>query len=398
MAKVIKTSFALMLLLLLPLSLLIKVTGFRSLPYYYSAISDGVGDIHRYTTYTTEKCEQMYGFLPCSKSISGHFFLIVVYEYLLFHGEYYVAMGGERIFKILGFLVQIVCLVQVHCVNRDVRVTSGLLNSKEVAQGCVLTGVGLLKIAVSCRVLLCGCYFLLFLCLFHVLFRLCLPSLVRSRGSTANSLYTSSEVVVWTAYIFTLPRPHYMGRITVLWVIPFVIILVPTVLHLSATLERIFMIFSLVVSIVYLFSYFFYQQVTEFLSTRCRLFEKADQDGDKFVSVSELKQLFMKIRSRKLYRDKDYKMSRTCIMDDFVKGFTRWIDETKDAMGKRYHSIRSLKDFILQAWLKKKREEHEMMNHILSDIFQHVESTAIGTLYTEDGKPNISAIRKRIGK
>ncbi|KAM3287066.1 sodium/calcium exchanger NCL1-like [Capsicum chacoense] len=102
MAKVIKTSFALMLLLLLPLSLLIKVTGFRSLPYYYSAISDGVGDIHRYTTHTTEKCEQMYGLLPCSKSISGHFFLIVVYEYLLFHGEYYVAMGGERIFKILG--------------------------------------------------------------------------------------------------------------------------------------------------------------------------------------------------------------------------------------------------------------------------------------------------------
>lgn len=44
----------------------------------------------------------MYGFCPYSKSVSGHFFLIVVYEYLLFHGEYYVAMGGERIFKILG--------------------------------------------------------------------------------------------------------------------------------------------------------------------------------------------------------------------------------------------------------------------------------------------------------
>jgi len=33
-------------------------------------------------------------------------------------------------------------------------------------------------------------------------------------------------------------------------------------------------------------------------------------------------------------------------MDEFVKGFTRWIDETKDAMGKRYHSIRSLKDIL----------------------------------------------------
>ncbi|XP_059302148.1 sodium/calcium exchanger NCL1-like [Lycium ferocissimum] len=89
----------------------------------------------------------MYGFLPCSKSLSGHFFLIVVYEYLLFHGEYYVAMGGERIFKILGpnsvfgasafhilgFLPEALILL-----------ASGLLNSKEVAQEYVLTGVGLL--------------------------------------------------------------------------------------------------------------------------------------------------------------------------------------------------------------------------------------------------------------
>lgn len=49
-----------------------------------------------------EECEQIYGFLPCSYSAVGHLFLIVVYEYLLFHGESYVAAGGERIFKILG--------------------------------------------------------------------------------------------------------------------------------------------------------------------------------------------------------------------------------------------------------------------------------------------------------
>ncbi|PHT35516.1 hypothetical protein CQW23_23216 [Capsicum baccatum] len=48
---------------------------------------------------------------------------------------------------------------------------------------------------------------------------------------------------------------------------------------------------------------------------RGRLFEKADQDGDKFVSVSELKLLFMKIRSRKLYRDKDYNADE--VMEEF---------------------------------------------------------------------------------
>lgn len=49
-----------------------------------------------------EYCKQMYGFLPCSNNIFGHLFLILVYEYLLFHGESYLAAGGEQIFKILG--------------------------------------------------------------------------------------------------------------------------------------------------------------------------------------------------------------------------------------------------------------------------------------------------------
>lgn len=48
------------------------------------------------------ECEQMYGFLPCSNNMFGHLFLILVYEYLLFHGESYLAEGSERIFKILG--------------------------------------------------------------------------------------------------------------------------------------------------------------------------------------------------------------------------------------------------------------------------------------------------------
>lgn len=58
--------------------------------------------IMEYSNYSSEECEQMYGFLPCSNSIFGHLFLIVVYEYLMFRGESYLASGGEQIFKILG--------------------------------------------------------------------------------------------------------------------------------------------------------------------------------------------------------------------------------------------------------------------------------------------------------
>ncbi|KAK4363968.1 hypothetical protein RND71_015326 [Anisodus tanguticus] len=357
----LKTSFASLFFLLLPLAL-IKVTGFRKLPYYDKTISDGVDEIQKkssfirlYTMDSMEKCEQMYGFLPCSKSVAGQFFLIVVYEYLLFHGECYVAMGGERIFKILGpnsvfgasafhilgFLPEVLILL-----------ASGLLNSKEVAQEYVLTGVGLLAgSTILLLTLIWGT------CVF-----------VGSQQSTTS--------------VTSNPNPsaglnhmqNHLERFLSQW----------TGAGMVTDLETCYTARIMVL-----------------------LFEEGDQDGDKFISVPELKQLFMKIRSRKLYQDKDYKTDEVMEefdldddgmidLDEFVKGFTRWIDETKDAMGKRYHSIRSLKDIyeILQPWLKKKREEHEMMKHILSDIFQHVEGTAIGTLYTEDGKPNIDAIRK----
>lgn len=49
-----------------------------------------------------EQCEHMYGFLPCSESVFGHLFLIIVYEYLLYNGETYLLSGGGRIFEILG--------------------------------------------------------------------------------------------------------------------------------------------------------------------------------------------------------------------------------------------------------------------------------------------------------
>ncbi|KAK6134533.1 hypothetical protein DH2020_031703 [Rehmannia glutinosa] len=116
-------------------------------------VSDGVdrlrlqeGNINSSHATVEDDCEQMYGFLPCSKSIPGHVFLIVVYEYLLFHGESYVASGGERIFKILGPGVFGACAFQIigSLPEALILLASGLLNNKEAAQELVLTGVGLL--------------------------------------------------------------------------------------------------------------------------------------------------------------------------------------------------------------------------------------------------------------
>lgn len=94
---------------LLLLATRIRVEG----RYLTELVSDGVHKVeHNETSYLVlkgiddesceEHCKQMYGFLPCTDNIFGHLFLILVYEYLLFHGESYLAKGGEQIFKILG--------------------------------------------------------------------------------------------------------------------------------------------------------------------------------------------------------------------------------------------------------------------------------------------------------
>ncbi|KAJ1442431.1 hypothetical protein SESBI_00790 [Sesbania bispinosa] len=91
-------------------------------------------------------CEQMYGFLPCSNNILGHLFLILVYEYLLFHGESYLAAGGERVFKILGpgiFGASVFDLLGALPESLILLVT-GLSSGKESAQEYASTGVGLL--------------------------------------------------------------------------------------------------------------------------------------------------------------------------------------------------------------------------------------------------------------
>ncbi|CAK9182950.1 unnamed protein product [Ilex paraguariensis] len=141
------------------LSLLtLKVTG-RLLQQYSSSefVSDGVDRVQddepsflllRGMDFSSEqdRCEQMYGFLPCSYSLMGHLFLIVVYEYLLFHGESYVITGGERIFKILGPGVFGASAFQILGALPEslILLASGLVDKGEGPQEYVQTAVGLL--------------------------------------------------------------------------------------------------------------------------------------------------------------------------------------------------------------------------------------------------------------
>ncbi|XP_073059912.1 sodium/calcium exchanger NCL2-like [Primulina eburnea] len=415
-------------------------------------ISDGIDEFKRNTSHVIqmkimhandEKCEQMYGFLPCSTTVWGHLFLILVFEYLLFAAESYVGSGGERIFKILGPGVFGACVFQIigSLPEALILLASGLSSSEELAGEFVLTGVGLLAGSTTLLLtLIWGTCILLSSQYFRK------PLQSHPNDSKSYNPFERLLISKWPGYgVITDLGTSFTARIMLLSVIPLAIILIPTVFHLPFYGQQVFVIITLVVSIMFLISYFFYQffqpwiqrrrllyikhehlvvDILKYMqnqtmgklltddgspnvSTIRRLFEERDQDGDKVISFSELNEFLQEIKFRRLESNKDDTTAeimqefdidndQQITMDEFVKGMTKWLDDTKDTMNKRYHSVKSLKDLyaVLKPWVQKKREEREMMKHLVPDILEHLQSSVYGSLLEEDGSPNIPAIKR----
>lgn len=51
---------------------------------------------------SSEICEQSYGFLPCTTTVLGNMFLILVYGYLMYTAATYLSYGSELLLEILG--------------------------------------------------------------------------------------------------------------------------------------------------------------------------------------------------------------------------------------------------------------------------------------------------------
>ncbi|XVE50149.1 hypothetical protein DITRI_Ditri01bG0138700 [Diplodiscus trichospermus] len=441
----------------LALFIVIIVVEARSLPQTSSPlISDGVDHIQasHYSsnlflkeTDSSEECEQLYGFLPCSNSIYGHLFLILVYEYLLFHGESYLASGGEQIFKILGpgFFGASAFHILTALPEALILLASGLMNTKEVAQEYAYTGVGLLA----------GSSILLL----TIVWGTCL--IVASQdvynGAQYSIIPTNSNSIIlsfnkllhlWTGSgITTDPETGYTARIMVFSVTPFLIIQLLKIVPSAA--KQPVMLITLIISVIFLLLYFFYQFFQPWIQKRRlefvkhehlilkilqhvqkhaigrilthdgapnvnvirRLFEELDQDGDDYIAPSELKELLLEVKltgshinkekaiedvMKEFDLDGDQKITK----DEFVNGFSKWLEEAKKAMDKRYYSQKSLRDIYLvfQPWIENKRKEREMKKDLISEMLSHFQSSSIGSLLTDDGKPDTPAIKRLFEK
>ncbi|KAJ0045990.1 hypothetical protein Pint_04681 [Pistacia integerrima] len=425
-------------LIFLLLSLTVVEVAGRPTPYSSAEpVSDGINgaDDHEVTHQASyllnvkglnseenQECEQMYGFLPCSNNIFGHLFLILVYEYLLFHGESYLAAGGKQIFKILGPGVFGASAFHVIGALPEalLLLASELFNSKEVAEEYVYTGVGLLAGS----------------------------SILQLTVVWGTCVILGSQVLHSGSGITTDMETSYIARIMCSSVTPFLIIQLLKVVSSSSGQQAV-MLIALSVTIVFLFFYFFYQIFQPWIQQRRleyvkhehlvlrilrhvqkqalgriltddgapnvaairRLFEEIDHDGDDIISPSELREVLLEVKFKGMHIDKEKAVAQVIkefdvdgnqkiTKDEFVNGFTRWLDEAKNAMNKNYYSQKSLRDIyrVFQPWIQNKRKEREMKKNLISELLQHVENNAIESLLTEDGTPDESTIRRLFEK
>ncbi|KAK8619137.1 hypothetical protein V6N13_133104 [Hibiscus sabdariffa] len=78
-------------------------------PLSTALISDGISTVENPPYFllkplvsAEETCEQSYGFLPCTTTVMGNLFLILVYEYLMYLAATYLSNGSELLLEILG--------------------------------------------------------------------------------------------------------------------------------------------------------------------------------------------------------------------------------------------------------------------------------------------------------
>ncbi|XP_044507498.1 sodium/calcium exchanger NCL2-like [Mangifera indica] len=227
---------------------------------------------------------------------------------------------------------------------------SELLNSKDEAKDYVHTGVGLLAGSSIWQL--------------TVIWGTCviLGSQVLHTGSSETN-YTSLSNGTTTEN-FSLDTPtskltdsgittdkeiKYIARIMFSSLTPFLIIQLLKIAQSSYGQQAV-MLIDLFVTLVFLFLYFFYQIFQRWIQQRrLELFEEIDRNGDGVISPSELREVLLEVRFSGLQIDKekvvaegikefDIDGDQKITKDEFGTVFTRWLDEAKNAMDKKYHS------------------------------------------------------------
>ncbi|XP_052178790.1 sodium/calcium exchanger NCL-like isoform X2 [Diospyros lotus] len=313
---------------------------------------------------SSETCEQTYGFLPCTTTVLGNLFLILVYGYLMFRAATYLSTGSELLLEILGpgligglFLPILGALPDAMLI-----LVSGLSGTTETAQSQVSVGMGLLAgSTVMLLTLIWGT------CMVNGKCDIENEDAMDGKDTRGFSLTGSGvSTDIWT---------KYAARIMAISIIPFLVVQLPQIMN-STSGRHLAILIALIVSLLLLVSYCLYQvfqpwiqlrkleyarlkhvmsRILRHLKMRAlgrllkddgspnekviqKLFTAIDTDGDGYISSLELRAFIVGIRFDEINLDhdgatdkmmKDFDTSRDIKIDwpEFRAGISKWLEE-----------------------------------------------------------------------
>ncbi|XP_021293888.1 sodium/calcium exchanger NCL1-like [Herrania umbratica] len=370
-------------------------SGSRSIKEESSLLSDGMDQTGKSSvleldlpTTTTVTCEPIYGFLPCTTTLWGQLFLLVVYEYLLSLSEEFISSGsnlffqmfgtgifGASLFHILGMIPQIMLVL-----------VSGASASEETIEARATMGMGLLAgSAVLMLTLVWGSV-------------IAFGSYDLSDTSSPNSSNpdnadtsissnaTKKKPFSLTGYgVRTDIETRYSAIIMLLSMVPFLILQLAKFLS-SATAIRVVVLISLIVTLALLGSYCTYQvfkpwiqdRRLEYLMRRYvqknllhrlvsangranefeikKLFHKIDKNNNSRISPAELRAFILGIQIEEVGLDEED--FETKVMEEFdssgdsdinetefVRGVSIWLNKANNVVNDQAQGVRRLFHF-----------------------------------------------------
>ncbi|CAN6706681.1 unnamed protein product [Malus baccata var. baccata] len=355
-------------------------------------------------------CEQTYGFLPCTSTVLGNIFLVLVYGYMMFLSAKLLSNGSEILLQILGpgivgglFLPLLGSLP-----DATIILASGLSGDTETAQSQVSVGMGLMAGSnVMLLTILWGTCLIVGKC--DIENSIAVDQKDEKRFSLTGSGVSTD---IWTSY---------SARIMIISLIPFVIVQLPQVFHATSD-SRVAILISFAVSISFVIAYSFYQvfqpwiqkrklayskhkhvmsEILKQLKTNAlgrlltndgdpnkviiqKLFKTLDQDSDGYLNTSDLRSLIIGIQFDdidinideaiiQVMRDFDTSHDSKIDEDEFFRGISRWLNKAKrEAIMDRGKIPQSMK--LLEEYDQKTKKEYDQFGDQIDEVVEDVKN------------------------
>ncbi|KAI8006098.1 Sodium/calcium exchanger NCL [Camellia lanceoleosa] len=367
---------------------------------------------------SSDTCDQTYDFLPCTTTVLGNLFLIIVYGYLMFFAAMNLSNGSELLLAILGPGIVGGLLLPILGALPDAMLilVSGLSGTTETAQSQVSVGMGLLAgSTVMLLTVIWGTCVVVGKCDLQ-------DSIAKDGEDTKGFSLTGSGVStdIWTSYA---------AMIMAVSVIPFLVVQIPQLMN-STSAKRLAVLIALVVSFLLLISYCVYQVFQPWIQRRKlayakhkhiisgilrhlkksalgrlladdgtpnkevidKLFKKIDVSGDGQISATEMRALIIGIQFNDFNVDVDDAVDK--VMNDFdtsldsknvpsveskidqsefFVGISKWLNEAKctgaSSVQAGPHTIKYLDNFHQQT-----KKEHDVLGDHSDEIVEGVEN------------------------